>query len=313
MLRYLTLRHHQHLVKLLFTYKLKGRFYLLFPYADANLRSYWISVGRPAKNLETYIWCVDQMTGLVSGLDVIHNFQTTEEGVKLSSDPGNDAFSAFSRLRPSGMAVARLIVQNGEEIYGRHGDLKPENILWFNQTDNPSDKGILQITDLGLGRFHGFGSKSRDDPRKTAGSATYVPPEIALDISISRAYDIWSLGCVFLEFVTWMLHGYGAVKEFSNARLAMSGDQVLDDTFFMHNGSSAVVREGVVKWVKHLRQQPKCSRMIHELLDITMFHMLQINVRDRISSTDLKAKLDRILQKARQNTRTETLEYVLGR
>src|SRR5580700_8162826 len=36
----------------------------------------------------------------------------------------------------------------GEKKFGRHGDLKPENILFFN-TPN-----LLNITDLGLGKFH---------------------------------------------------------------------------------------------------------------------------------------------------------------
>ena len=118
MLSYLTLKHHRHLVKLLATYTLKGYFHLLFPFADANLRSYWKKIGIPAQNLETYIWCIDQLTGLASGLNVIHNFQPLKEvGVHLGSDSGNDG---LSRLRPSGVTNFRLIVDGGESIYGRH-------------------------------------------------------------------------------------------------------------------------------------------------------------------------------------------------
>jgi len=118
MLRYLTLKHHRHLVKLLATYKLKGQYHLLFPFADANLRRYWEDVRIPPRTIETYIWCLDQLTGLVSGLDIIHNFQTFEkEGVKLGSDTGNDG---LSRIRPSGFTNFSLIVEDGEEIFGRH-------------------------------------------------------------------------------------------------------------------------------------------------------------------------------------------------
>jgi len=118
MLKYLTLKHHQHLVKLLATYSRKGFHHLLFPFADANLRSYWKHVGIPPQELATYIWCLDQLAGLASGLDLIHNFQTFEkEGVKLGSDTGNDG---ISRIRPSGMADFRLVVENGEQIFGRH-------------------------------------------------------------------------------------------------------------------------------------------------------------------------------------------------
>lgn len=192
------------------------------------------------------------------------------------------------------------------------GDLKPENIILFNETENPTEKGILQITDLGLGRFHGFGSRSKDDPRRIAGSSTYLPPEMALNIPISRAYDIWSLGCVFLEFFTWMVEGCEAVKEFSNTRLLMTEDDVMDDVFFTHTAGQAEVRDGVIRWVQRLRQHERCSKMIHDLLDLTMNRMLRIGTRERISSTELKAKLTQILQRSRIDSRQQTLDYVLG-
>ena len=191
--------------------------------------------------------------------------------------------------------------------------MKPENILWFNETDNHTSEAVLQITDLGLGRFHRFGSKSKDDPRTVGGSATYIPPEMVLPKArITRAYDIWSLGCVFLEFVTWMVEGYDAVGEFSNARLEISEDGVKDDTFFTHTENSTVVRAGVIRWVQRLRQNRRCSGMIQDLLDLTMNQMLRIVVKERIDSGGLKAGLDGILAKAR-DTGTATADYVLGR
>jgi len=117
-LQYLTLRHHRNLVKLLATYTHRKYHHLLFPFADANLRGYWEQVRIPPHELDTYTWCVDQLTGLASGLNIIHNFQTLKEtGVKLGTDTGNDG---LSRIRPSGMASFRLVVQNGEDIFGRH-------------------------------------------------------------------------------------------------------------------------------------------------------------------------------------------------
>jgi len=118
MLKYLTLKHHQHLVKLLATYTWRGFNHLLFPFADANLREHWEQVRIPRRELDTYRWCLDQLTGLVSGLDIIHNFQTFEkEGVKPGTNTGNDR---KSRIRLSGMADVWIVVENGEEIFGRH-------------------------------------------------------------------------------------------------------------------------------------------------------------------------------------------------
>ena len=117
MLQYLALKGHRNLVKLLATYTQDRYHHLLFPFADANLRGYWEQVKIPPRELDTYRWCLDQLIGLVSGLDIIHNFQTSKVGVKLGTDTGNDG---LSRIRPSGMASFNLVVQNGEEIFGRH-------------------------------------------------------------------------------------------------------------------------------------------------------------------------------------------------
>jgi serine/threonine protein kinase len=297
--------HHEHLVKLLATYKLKGQYYLLFPFANANLRDYWSSVPEPHWNKETYHWFLDQVIGLASGLNVIHNFSTSNR--PLRGETGN---AGLSRRRPSA-ANQRLDVLLGEEMYGRHGDLKPENILCSNEPPGSYSSPILQITDLGLGRFHRLGSRSRDDPKKVMGSATYTPPEISLEIPVSRAYDIWSLGCIFLEFTTWLMEGSAAILEFSNARNETALDEIDDDTFFSlktsEQRSYAEVRSGVVAWIQRLQQSERCSGMVRELLDLISQKMLQIQTKDRIGSSGLKSTLKDFLAHANRDT-----AYLLG-
>jgi serine/threonine protein kinase len=169
MLISLTLKDHPHLVKLLTTYKYKGKFHLLCPYADANLRTFWGSKV-PKTPRHTYLWALKQMTGLASALNVIHNFETTHP---LGSDKTNPS---VSRDRPS--IPQQLTVSPGEERFGRHGDLKPENILWTAALEAADSGGTLQIADLGLGRFHRMESRSKQDPKNINGSPTYMPPEL---------------------------------------------------------------------------------------------------------------------------------------
>jgi serine/threonine protein kinase len=170
MLVSLTLKNHPHLVKLLTTYTYKTRFHLLCPYANANLRTYWKS-NTSTKDRKTYLWTLGQMAGLASGLNVIHNFETQ---YPLGSDKINPL---ISQEKPS--APLQLNVSPSEQRFGRHGDLKPENILWTDDTDTVNNLGgILQIADLGLGRFHRLESRSKQDPKNINGSPTYMPPEL---------------------------------------------------------------------------------------------------------------------------------------
>ena len=92
--------------------------------------------------------------------------------------------------------------------------------------------GILQIADFGLGRFHGRASRSQVDPRTIASTPTYEPPDIALNLKVSRAYDIWSLGCLYLEYITWRLGGYKLLTAFGNARLTTNEDGAIYDKFY---------------------------------------------------------------------------------
>jgi serine/threonine protein kinase len=73
-----------------------------------------------------------------------------------------------------------------------HRDLKPQNLLI-------SKKGILKIADFGFARF--ISSPGRE---MTTGviSDWYRPPEIFFGASYySYSIDIWSVGCIFAEFL----------------------------------------------------------------------------------------------------------------
>jgi len=56
-----------------------------------------------------------------------------------------------------------------------------------------------------------------------------------VDGKISRSYDIWTLGCLYLEFIGWMLGGFGYVKRFTLVRGCsnnLPGSEVRDSNFF---------------------------------------------------------------------------------
>jgi serine/threonine protein kinase len=177
---------HEHLVTLLGTFTLSGRYHFIFPYADLALDEYWTTRPNPTWDIETIRWVAKQCYGIMAAMNAIHN---PEHLLTLHPEPG----------------------------FGRHGDIKPDNILWFNSTKD--DRGILVVSDLGLAAFHRETSRSNIPNKGIPGVPGYRPPECDIKGgTISRAYDIWTLGCLFLETLTWLLGGKKALEEFSKKR-----------------------------------------------------------------------------------------------
>ena len=286
------LGHHRHLTELYASYKYEGKWHLILPYADADLRNYWEMEKDPKFDTGTVLWSLQQMLGIAEGLYRVHVFKPTwslgiEGKVLMQTD-------------------ATLQVQDGEELYGRHGDFKPQNILWFSSDPDVKDqRGILKITDFGLGRFHGRDSRSKSEPHNKRHSETYEPPELRLGQEVSRAYDFWSLGCVYLEFVTWLLKGYQGIEQFSAERLHTHPiiPKFLIDTFFteVDIGITATVGEAVIEWVRKLHEHERCSELIHDLLDLITSEMLCIDKEKRAKAHVLVEKLRKFLQKAEKD------------
>ncbi|KAH8802626.1 kinase-like domain-containing protein [Xylogone sp. PMI_703] len=210
-------RDHLHLIKLLATYKWRGQFYLLFPWADGNLLNFWQRFPNqscPERDYKFTLWFSEQCLGIVQGLKMIHK---TDVPSQLTDAPTGTP---------------------KHQIHGRHGDLKPENILWFKSYEDGENDwcGVLKISDFGLTRFHRTQSMSRVE--SIAVSPTYRAPEYDIASKVSQSYDIWTLGCVLLEFVTWYLLGWEEVDKFSKARTSEDSQAIADsthipeDTFF---------------------------------------------------------------------------------
>jgi serine/threonine protein kinase len=296
--------HHTnpHLVKLLATFCLKNRYYLVFPNTNANLRSYWKKTPIPSFSKTTVLWCLKQYTGIASGLMAIHEYQTT-----FSEEDG--AISPTSNFRLGSGLQSSPLPEHNEQRYWLHGDIKPENIWWTeeNVRDENSEynaQGLLIIADFGLVDFYERQTRSRDLSKHINGSSTYEPPERPLDLSISRAYDIWSLGCVYLEFMTWLISGWMDLHRFPEVRGETGVNEINDDTFYSirderpANPRRVTVRESVVEWIKDLHEKPRCSRFGHEFLNLIQETMLVVDATKRINCRLLNVELGRMLKEA---------------
>ncbi|KAK0111741.1 hypothetical protein ONS95_002079 [Cadophora gregata] len=269
---------HQHLVDLLATYKWKGMFHLIFPFAELNLREYWKTTPLPEFSEKTVFWILRQCRAITSGLHVVHEYRYTY-AQETESEEGRK--------------------------FGRHGDIKAENMLWF--PEEGDEHGILVIADFGLTDFHNRATRS--GPAKSiTGSPSYEPPELVLFSQISRAYDIWSLGCMFLEFATWLVGGQDALDEFARHRLLRGPENFKDDTFFTIVGDDspgnprmAIVRESVRAWIHGLHEMPRCSSFVNDLLNLISEQMLVIEPKNRIRIRMLNRELASMLSKATED------------
>lgn len=169
---------------------------------------FWKSHPNPSTTGEFVSWIAQQCTGIASGLNAIHNYAV--------GDPESSG---------SGKRLTH---------FGRHGDLKPENILRFIDGHSSSGLGTLKISDMGLTRFHSTETRTWTDARQVAVSPTYRAPECDIGGSaITRSYDIWTLGCLYLEFISWLLLGYETgIDQFSRERARDDEGVIQEDKFF---------------------------------------------------------------------------------
>ncbi|KAH9205286.1 hypothetical protein DL95DRAFT_348558, partial [Leptodontidium sp. 2 PMI_412] len=225
-----------HLIKAIAFYKKKtGRseaLHFVFPWAEhGNLRQFW-QQKTPRIHDNGYMkWIFDQLVGLANAIYTLHH---------------------------------------EDEKSCRHGDLKPENVLCFNSSRSTVEKDqtscILVISDVGLSRIHDKSTGFRSRTRNIAGeTVTYAAPEIALfpERPTSRRYDIWSLGCLYLEFVIWILYGIEGLNRFGE-EIGKSAERrfyviTSSATLTVTGGETPQINPVVATWIEHIKQDPRCT------------------------------------------------------
>lgn len=259
--------------------------YFLFDWAEGNLCDFWKRNISLVKNPRILPWVAEQFYGLCLALQGVHNERVeTAKGFKLEENPG-------------------------EALFGRHGDINPSNFLWFRSGD-ASTPGTLTFADFGLGRLHRQVSRSAQQASSTGRTATYRAPEFDLQDNavISRKTDIFSLGCVFLEHVTWFLLGYEAIERCSTARMESDVYQFTSDTFFSANkaeGSNEypfTIKKSVCNLVDDLKGRDDCCLYLQHFLDIIITDMLQPVYTKRIDIAQLKEKMHGLSEKCKTDS-----------
>jgi serine/threonine protein kinase len=194
---------------LLHAFKYRQTFNMIFPWADGgNLLNLWDSISKVGLD-EAFDWFWAQCINLAEATAATH---------------------------------ARRVL---------HGDIKPENVLCF----TPKDGGEMATShspilyELRLGDF---GISTRVSDRDSKAERNWVwhaptqrPPERDVEMGgVGLPADIWSLGCLYLDFATWLLLGNDKLLAFAQSRESELGDPdgegnpIEEDTYFkVLNGS----------------------------------------------------------------------------
>ncbi|KAH6981724.1 kinase-like domain-containing protein [Ilyonectria sp. MPI-CAGE-AT-0026] len=202
----------------------------------------------------------------------------------------------------------------------RHGDLKPENVLHFKK--GSEDPGTLVIADVGVSKFHQQATNMRSEPTDTrATTPIYEAPEAQPDVKDprSRRYDMWSMGCMFLEHIVWLLYGHDAMLRFRNSRKS-TDPEIRDGSFYRRvhrpgktqdESSDQVADQSpdpkdllhpkVLKAFEKLREDSNCQpgTALGDLVKL-ISEDLMVAVDQRIGAIELVNKLGRIVDEAKR-------------
>ncbi|RWA14409.1 hypothetical protein EKO27_g637 [Xylaria grammica] len=205
-----------------------------------------------------------------------------------------------------------LAVQENEKLYGIHGDIKPHNILYFEQHQNGDDSGLglFKISDFGLTGFHSALTRSRQPPTGPH-SPTYRAPEYGMsEAYLSRKYDIWGLGCVLLQFLTWFINGPVDLRQFDEDRLNELDENNLnfkEDKFFKSiQSTGAGHKSSVESQFDNLQNKVTKGNYLYDCLELIRTKMLQIDVTQRADCKEVHKALDRYHARCLKDTKYAT-------
>lgn len=249
--------NNKHLIKTIATYTKGNGMYFLFPWVNGGNLQDMLRSNRGTLDKDLVAWVLDQIVGLSTAIQALH----------------------------------------GENI--RHGDLKPSNILCSGPETGIGNESTLIIADVGLAKQHEMDTRYRNNTTTTRhGSITYEPPEVSPKRrfkTMSRKYDVWSLGCVFLELIIWAVYDANGTKLFHSDLNQKSNARFWEDA---SSGGPEQIHSAVRIWIQRLRSDLKGSTALSDIIEVIEERLLIISSRQRADSMAVVKALETIRGKA---------------
>lgn len=264
------------------------------------------------------LWFLKQLKGLASA--VAHFHWISDDPRETGRSPG---------VRADTNLLGGDLKQNKQKqmgLAGVHHDIKAENILVFEKEATQSPyAGVFKISDFGAGRFANLALGQISAPLKASkGTLTYKAPEE----KPSRPFDMWALGCVYLELLIWALTGeQDGGKGFSDRRGFLS-DPRPGDAKPTRPDDVEATRPDDLFWVEdpithQIKLRGAVSQQIKELTDIyckgkkafcrvtsLTSRLFTIKPWDRPVARDVVEELEKIYREASDELENDPRCYV---
>ncbi|KAI3390842.1 hypothetical protein diail_8545 [Diaporthe ilicicola] len=192
-------------------------------------------------------------------------------------------------------ALARLhSFQHGKTASYRHGDLKPQNILIFD-SNNHNCLGVWRMADLGLARYHmaATGDRLYVTSNSGAGTISYQPPESvkAGAAATSRLYDIWSMGCIILQLITWLVYGIEKIDEITRSTKSPFAND--ESSYWIASWEAErgyrniKLHPAVQSHIAQMKHDVRGSRALQDLLSIIEDKLLVVKLPEKAAVSKL--------------------------
>jgi serine/threonine protein kinase len=259
--------------------------YTLESLHNGSLRDYWNMCEEQGPNARLIKEAVEQLKGLADAIRYIHDerkrgnsrasaiadtHKTPREGVTTSaiSDRLKKSFKTRNLTggigrdpsRKVGVAILDTGINNLNAAPGLGTpdlDIRPENIYRFgavtDQGQSTTRLGTLRISDSSFADEHEHGLHIRNLLIEVSGTTQDQISEMAGGGHEERSelHDLWSLACVILEFVIWILYGRNGLKKFHTE---------LEDSELYDGETSPHVHGVVVAWTHYMMlRDPECA------------------------------------------------------
>ncbi|KAK4064164.1 uncharacterized protein Triagg1_9143 [Trichoderma aggressivum f. europaeum] len=257
---------NKHLIKAIATYTKGNDRYFLFPWANGGNLEQLLQSKRGTLDKDLVGWVLDQIVGLSEAIKALHDKNI------------------------------------------RHGDIKPSNVLCSKPETGNVGQSTLIIADVGLAKQHMDYTRNRNNTTTTRhGSITYEPPEVSPKRqlkSLSRKYDIWSLGCVFLELIIWAVYDVHGTRSLHGHLGQNSNSRFWREARFR---GAEKIHSAVRRWMKKLKGDLKRSSAFRDIIELIEDKFLIISDKWRADSMTVVNSLEAIRKRAKEPSNADYL------